>query len=472
MSEWGIYEFGSNTDEVEFLNDGDSQVLRVDNALSDGWEGEDRAGFVAYSLLVPNTYNEWALEVRLRFPERTGFGMLFSAGTGSPSGCSGGEYLESVENVLRIHSNSDGTQVVPFDGSGVSVDVSAIAADFFVVRLEVYAGGTWNLLVNRNFQGSGTVPSNRALGGLHIGNYRYGCKEQGNWTSIHVDYVRIYGRRIFTPTFTPTPTPTPTSTSTSTPTPTFTPTATSTPTMTPTPTPSWTPSPTPTPTATPMPIETATPTPMPTPTHTSTATSVPAPVPQPPTTPTILPSASPTSTSTPIPTPTPTRLQLSPTPVVTLTRSPTETPMLAQMHVPTLMPTPTLPSIPQPSSRAPSIRGIVFLDRNGNGRLDHGEPGIAGAILEVEGKRISTGPDGHFWLPMGTRARLFSLPVNGRLTVADGVHFGVQPLRHRWWLLGMVAGFILLAVSWVWDPRPSALRASIRNLNIRNGGMG
>jgi len=84
--------------------------------------------------------------------------------------------------------------------------------------------------------------------------------------------------------------------------------------------------------------------------------------------------------------------------------------------------------------------GVVFLDRNGNGLQDPDEPGIPGAVVEAGGRRIVTGPDGRFWMPAGFRAKLRALPVRGRLTVADGLRFGVQPIRSRWWLLGLALG--------------------------------
>ncbi|MCS7352389.1 MAG: hypothetical protein RMM10_12955, partial [Anaerolineae bacterium] len=184
-SGWTVHSFGGG-DEITFQTDGSSQVLRVDNASTDGG-GDDRAGFAARALSIPAGYNEWALEVRLRFPERTGLGMLFSVGTGTPGGCSNGTYWDYVENILRVHANSSGAQVMAFAPYGSDLGISDIAGSFFTVRLEVYAGGTWSLWVNGSLRDSGTVPSGRTLGGLHIGNYRYGCEFWGNWTSVHVD---------------------------------------------------------------------------------------------------------------------------------------------------------------------------------------------------------------------------------------------------------------------------------------------
>jgi len=79
-------------------------------------------------------------------------------------------------------------------------------------------------------------------------------------------------------------------------------------------------------------------------------------------------------------------------------------------------------------------------------------------VVEAGGRRIVTGPDGRFWMPAGFRAKLIALPVRGRLTVADGLRFGVQPIRSRWWLLGLALGMILLGLAWARDPRPEATR--------------
>lgn len=98
------------------------------------------------------------------------------------------------------------------------------------------------------------------------------------------------------------------------------------------------------------------------------------------------------------------------------------------------------------------IWGVVFLDRNGNGMQDPDEPGIPGAVVEAGGRTIATGPDGRFRMPAGARARLLRLPLRGRLTVADGIRFGVQPLRRPVWLLGLAAGLLLLSLTWARDP--------------------
>jgi hypothetical protein len=98
--------------------------------------------------------------------------------------------------------------------------------------------------------------------------------------------------------------------------------------------------------------------------------------------------------------------------------------------------------------------GIVFLDRDGDGRPDPDEPGIPGAVVRAGEQTFVTGPDGRFPLPPGLKARLLRLPVAGRLTVADGVAFGVQPLRRPLWLAGLGVGMLLLALSWALDPRP------------------
>jgi hypothetical protein len=107
--------------------------------------------------------------------------------------------------------------------------------------------------------------------------------------------------------------------------------------------------------------------------------------------------------------------------------------------------------------------GIVFLDRDGDGRPDPDEPGIPGAVVQAGEQIFVTGPDGRFPLPPGSKAALLRLPVAGRLTVADGVVFGVQPLRRPRWLAGLGVGMLLLALSWALDPRP---REAIRIAEI------
>lgn len=98
------------------------------------------------------------------------------------------------------------------------------------------------------------------------------------------------------------------------------------------------------------------------------------------------------------------------------------------------------------------------MDRDGDGRLDPDEPGIPGAVLQAGEQIFVTGPDGRFPLPPGLKASLLRLPVAGRLTVADGVAFGVQPLRRPRWLAGLGAGMLLLALSWAFNPWARELR--------------
>jgi hypothetical protein len=114
--------------------------------------------------------------------------------------------------------------------------------------------------------------------------------------------------------------------------------------------------------------------------------------------------------------------------------------------------------VPTPTPSPAAIWGIVFLDRDGDGRPDPDEPGIPGAVVQVEEQIRITGPDGRFLLPPGSKAALLRLPVAGRLTVADGVVFGVQPLRRPLWLLGLGVGMLLLALSWAFNPWARELR--------------
>ena len=162
----------------------------------------------------------------------------------------------------------------------------------------------------------------------------------------------------YAPGASPTTTRTPTATGTSTPsrTPTLTGTSTHTPTATSTPTR----------TATPTPTASTTPTSTPTPTATATASSTPTSTASPTATPTFTPSATPTETASPTPTFTPTETA---TPTSTFTPTPTATP--------TATATPTITLTPSPTPGG-SVSGRVWLDRDGNGSISSGEPGVAG----------------------------------------------------------------------------------------------
>ncbi len=45
------------------------------------------------------------------------------------------------------------------------------------------------------------------------------------------------------------------------------------------------------------------------------------------------------------------------------------------------------------------VEGMVFVDENGNGRLDPREPEVTGVVLAVDGTQVSTGADGRFVFP-------------------------------------------------------------------------
>jgi hypothetical protein len=133
------------------------------------------------------------------------------------------------------------------------------------------------------------------------------------------------------------------------------------------------------------PTATRTPTPTPTSTPTSTATRTPT------STPTTTPTSTPTRTATATATPT-ASATASPTPSSTLT--PTATPTATETHTPTATLTPTSTATPTvtltpTATRTPtatpqgSVSGKVWLDRNGNGAADVGEPGIAGVRLTL-----------------------------------------------------------------------------------------
>lgn len=44
------------------------------------------------------------------------------------------------------------------------------------------------------------------------------------------------------------------------------------------------------------------------------------------------------------------------------------------------------------------VAGVVYLDENGNGHRDPGEPGLEGVRVIIEGRSVTTGADGHYYL--------------------------------------------------------------------------
>lgn len=46
-----------------------------------------------------------------------------------------------------------------------------------------------------------------------------------------------------------------------------------------------------------------------------------------------------------------------------------------------------------------ALSGVVFADRNGNGRRDPGEPGLPGAVLALDDLQVATGKEGEFRFP-------------------------------------------------------------------------
>jgi hypothetical protein len=57
------------------------------------------------------------------------------------------------------------------------------------------------------------------------------------------------------------------------------------------------------------------------------------------------------------------------------------------------------PMAPSRTVASASVTGRVFLDRNGNGRRDAGEPGIGGAAVSNQDQVVLTGADGAYALP-------------------------------------------------------------------------
>jgi hypothetical protein len=69
---------------------------------------------------------------------------------------------------------------------------------------------------------------------------------------------------------------------------------------------------------------------------------------------------------------------------------------------------------PLTAAELPRFKGTVFEDRNGNGRLDDGEPGIAGVKLS-NGREIAvSGADGRYALPLREHALVFAIKPPNR----------------------------------------------------------
>jgi hypothetical protein len=180
----------------------------------------------------------WAFEVRFRFPEVTAYGVGIGMGSGAWSPL---RFIECKPephpdwgNAFAVHQDTSGSPPalrIRVFGSLIAERPASDTA-WHVVRVEVQPDGAWTAFVDGSPAGSGAGAFRPRL--VWFGNFR---EQQfwGNWTDLHVDYLRI--QTYVAPPPTRTPTPTPTDTPTPTPTPTDTPTPTPTPTNTPTPTP-------------------------------------------------------------------------------------------------------------------------------------------------------------------------------------------------------------------------------------------
>jgi hypothetical protein len=54
---------------------------------------------------------------------------------------------------------------------------------------------------------------------------------------------------------------------------------------------------------------------------------------------------------------------------------------------------------PSPLTSTPPLSGTIFLDRNGNGTRDAGEPGVGGARVSDQGHTVMSGADGAWTIP-------------------------------------------------------------------------
>ncbi len=179
---------------------------------------------------------DYAVEVRFRRTYLTAYGSAFGVGTTNFSGArfaAGDPYpLNNFENIVHNEQHQP-SQPGSFGGNENicrNQDRKPIPVDYtwHVGRAE-FLGGIGYHYFDGAFIGSATC-SSRPLS-TYFGN-AYVQPFIGSWTSLDIDYIRIYIRVVAVPTSTPslmptaTPTFTPTSTRTPTPIPTATPTAT------------------------------------------------------------------------------------------------------------------------------------------------------------------------------------------------------------------------------------------------------
>ena len=87
-----------------------------------------------------------------------------------------------------------------------------------------------------------------------------------------------------------------------------------------------------------------------------------------------------------------------------------------------------------PAAQAPPVDGVVYLDANGNGRRDAGEPGLPGVAVSNQHEVVVTGADGTFQLASpGSGVAFVSVPDGHRATRAfwapagRGLAFGLTP---------------------------------------------
>ena len=206
---------------------------------------------------------DYAVEVRFRRPYLTAYGSAFGVGSTNFRGArfaAGDQY--PVNNNKNIIHNEQHQPAQPGSFGGnenicLNQDKKPIPVDYtwHVGRAE-FIGGTGNHYFDGAWIGSASCASRPVS--TYFGN-AYVQPFIGSWSTLDIDFIRIYIRVVATPTLTPTWTPIATNTPTNTPTRTATATNTPTSTFTPTPTRTNTPTFTPTPTNTPTP--TATPTP-------------------------------------------------------------------------------------------------------------------------------------------------------------------------------------------------------------------
>ena len=241
--------WSSDRGEGNFWVDTGGGFLHLESPWSDTYPMIWRNDLYGY--INANNLN-YIVEVRFRRPYLTAYGSAFGVGTTSFSGSrfpvTSSYPVDNYENIMHNEQHQPsspghfgGNANVYQGGAGrVSIPVDYT---WHTMRAE-FIGGTGYLYFDGTYYaGANPWRAWRPLSTYFGNSYdeSWGGAGPGSWSTLDIDYIRIYIPAAPTPTWTPTatatstPTSTPTQTATPTATATWTPTLTSTPTSTPTP---------------------------------------------------------------------------------------------------------------------------------------------------------------------------------------------------------------------------------------------